>query len=98
MSFHSNVFVNCPFDPSYQLLLRPLLFTIVCLGFHDSRARLHRQPVYIFPQHFGTYQQTGDNAFWTRGYPDELKERLSSDLQKRYNNLIRARCFGFNKL
>lgn len=45
------------------------------------------QPAYIFPQHFGTYRQTDENAFWTRGYPDELKLRLSGDLQKRYHKL-----------
>ncbi|WP_420129824.1 hypothetical protein [Longimicrobium sp.] len=31
--FESNVFINCPFDREYYSLLRPLLFTIVCLGF-----------------------------------------------------------------
>jgi L-ascorbate 6-phosphate lactonase len=51
------------------------------------------QPAYIFPQHFGTYQQTDENAFWTRGYPDELKERLSSDLQKRYHKLSQGQMF-----
>jgi hypothetical protein len=51
------------------------------------------QPAYIFPQHFGTYQQTDDNAFWTRGYPDELKLRLSSDLQKRYHKLGQGEMF-----
>ena len=33
MSFHKNVFVNCPFDDDYRPLLRPLLFTISYLGF-----------------------------------------------------------------
>ena len=33
MSFHKNVFVNCPFDEDYRPLLRPLLFTITYLGF-----------------------------------------------------------------
>lgn len=32
-SFSDNVFVNCPFDSDYVSLLRPLLFTIVCLGY-----------------------------------------------------------------
>ena len=45
------------------------------------------EPAYIFPQHFGTYQVTDDNSFWTRGYPDELKLRLSQELQKRYHKL-----------
>ena len=33
MSFDRNVFVNCPFDENYRLLLRPLLFTIIYLNF-----------------------------------------------------------------
>lgn len=51
------------------------------------------QPAYIFPQHFGTYRQTDENAFWTRGYPDELKLRLSADLQKRYHKLNQGQMF-----
>ncbi|MFL6201875.1 MAG: hypothetical protein ACJ76J_22100 [Thermoanaerobaculia bacterium] len=31
--FDSNVFINCPFDEDYYPLLRPLLFTIIYLGF-----------------------------------------------------------------
>ena len=45
------------------------------------------EPAYIFPQHFGTYAQTDENAFWTRGYPDELELRLSGELRKRYHKL-----------
>ena len=45
------------------------------------------EPAYIIPQHFGTYIVTDEDRFWTKGYPDELKERLSSDLQKRYHIL-----------
>ena len=33
MSFDRNVFVNCPFDESYRILLKPLLFTIIYLNF-----------------------------------------------------------------
>ncbi|MEX2534006.1 MAG: hypothetical protein WD273_00280 [Trueperaceae bacterium] len=33
MSFEKSVFVNCPLDDEYLPLLRPLLFTIVYLGF-----------------------------------------------------------------
>jgi hypothetical protein len=32
-NFEKNVFINCPFDPDYIKLLRPLIFTIICLGF-----------------------------------------------------------------
>ena len=45
------------------------------------------EPAYIFPQHFGTYVQDDENMFWTRGYPDELRLRLSGELQKRYHKL-----------
>ncbi len=51
------------------------------------------QPSHIFPQHFGTYTQTDENAFWTRGYPDELKLRLSGELQKRYHKLKQGEQF-----
>jgi hypothetical protein len=33
MPFQKNVFVNCPFDVEYLPLLRPLLFTVIDLGF-----------------------------------------------------------------
>ncbi len=32
MGFNENVFVNCPFDDEYRVLLRPLLFTVIYLG------------------------------------------------------------------
>ncbi len=51
------------------------------------------EPAYIFPQHFGTYTQTEENSFWTRGYPDELKLRLSRELQKRYHKLRHGELF-----
>lgn len=31
--FEKNIFINCPFDPAYRSLLRPLLFTILYFGF-----------------------------------------------------------------
>jgi L-ascorbate metabolism protein UlaG (beta-lactamase superfamily) len=51
------------------------------------------EPAYIFPQHFGTYRVTDENRFWTKGYPDELKLRLSRDLQKRYHILEQGEMF-----
>ena len=51
------------------------------------------QPAHIFPQHFETYLSTEENSFWTRGYPDELKLRLSQDLQKRYHKLKQGEKF-----
>src|SRR5690625_3567196 len=38
MSFENNVFINCPFDEDYYSLLRPLLFTIVYLGYNPKIA------------------------------------------------------------
>ncbi|NJL27953.1 MAG: hypothetical protein HC897_08665 [Thermoanaerobaculia bacterium] len=38
MGFENNVFVNCPFDEAYYHLLRPLLFTIVGLGYNPRIA------------------------------------------------------------
>jgi hypothetical protein len=36
--FEKNVFINCPFDEDYVQLLRPLLFTILFLGFTPQLA------------------------------------------------------------
>jgi hypothetical protein len=36
--FELNVFINCPFDEQYYSLLRPLLFTVVYLGFNPRIA------------------------------------------------------------
>ncbi|MEP7243317.1 MAG: hypothetical protein ABI885_06480 [Gammaproteobacteria bacterium] len=38
MAFNRNVFINCPFDDGYRQLLRPLLFTVYCLGFQPRIA------------------------------------------------------------
>jgi L-ascorbate metabolism protein UlaG (beta-lactamase superfamily) len=51
------------------------------------------EPGYIFPQHFGTYREAPDNLFWTRGYPDELRLRLSKTLQGRYHKLRQGEKF-----
>ena len=53
----------------------------------------HLEPEYIFPQHFDTYRQTPDNMFWTKGYPEELKLKLSKSLQKRYHKLNQGEMF-----
>jgi len=44
-------------------------------------------PDYIFPQHFGTYEVTEQNGYWTHGYPVELKERLSEKYQDRFHGM-----------
>jgi len=37
-TFERSVFINCPFDSKYYFLLKPLLFTIVDLGFNPKIA------------------------------------------------------------
>jgi len=53
----------------------------------------HLQPAYIFPQHFGTYKEIEEELFWRRGYPDELKSRLTPELQQRYHKLSQGQMF-----
>jgi hypothetical protein len=36
--FSKNVFINCPFDSKYTKLLRPILFTIIYLGYNPRIA------------------------------------------------------------
>jgi hypothetical protein len=38
LDFSRNVFINCPFDPEYVPLLRPLLFTVLFLNFNPRIA------------------------------------------------------------
>ena len=38
--YERNVFINCPFDNKYRVLLRPLLFTILQIGFVPQIASL----------------------------------------------------------
>ncbi|MGC9350069.1 MAG: MBL fold metallo-hydrolase [Anaerolineae bacterium] len=51
------------------------------------------QPTDIFPQHFGTYEQTEENSYWTRGYPDELRAALPPAMQARYHKLRQGEVF-----
>jgi L-ascorbate metabolism protein UlaG (beta-lactamase superfamily) len=44
-------------------------------------------PDYIFPQHFGTVAVNENNRFWAKGYPDEVKLRLTRSLKERYHIL-----------
>ena len=44
-------------------------------------------PDYILPQHHSTVTVTESNRFWAKGYPDEVKIRLSRELQSRYHIL-----------
>jgi hypothetical protein len=52
------------------------------------------KPRWIFPQHFDTYAVTGQNAFWTVGYPDELRDALPDALRKRYHKLKQGEVFA----
>jgi L-ascorbate 6-phosphate lactonase len=45
------------------------------------------EPEYILPQHRDTYRVTPENRFWTSGYPNEVKLRLSKPLQERFHIL-----------
>lgn len=44
-------------------------------------------PDYIFPQHHSTIQVTDQSRFWAKGYPDEVKIRLSQELKEKYHIL-----------
>lgn len=44
-------------------------------------------PDYIFPQHHGTMVVDEGTRFWSKGYPDEVKIRLSQPLKERYHIL-----------
>lgn len=41
-------------------------------------------PKYIFPQHHSTVRVDDTTRFWAKGYPHEVKMRLSKPLQERY--------------
>lgn len=44
-------------------------------------------PDYIFPQHHSTIEVNQENRFWAKGYPDEVRIRLSQSLKDRYHIL-----------
>jgi L-ascorbate metabolism protein UlaG (beta-lactamase superfamily) len=51
------------------------------------------EPEHTFTQHFGTYIQTEENRYWTKGYPDELKARLPRQMQARFHKLDQGQIF-----
>jgi hypothetical protein len=63
MPFHNNVFINCPFDNDYRLLLKALLFTLLYLGYKpkisqtqsSSEVRINRIKSYIKDSKFGIH-------------------------------------------
>ena len=44
-------------------------------------------PDYIFPQHHSTVAYDESSRFWAKGYPDEVKIRLSQPLKDKYHIL-----------
>jgi len=52
----------------------------------DNTVRLIRllAPAFIIPQHYDSYIETPDNAFWTRGFPDEVYDKLTESEKKKY--------------
>ena len=56
----------------------------------------HLEPAFIFDQHFGTYRESEDNLFWTRGYPDELRSALAPRLRERFTKPIMGRVYGID--
>jgi L-ascorbate 6-phosphate lactonase len=44
-------------------------------------------PDYIFPQHHSTVAVNEENRFWAKGYPDEVRIRLSQARKDRYHIL-----------
>ncbi len=60
----------------------------------DSRTLIETlRPEFVFPQHYGTYQPTEQNSFWTVGYPDELRATLSPEMQTRFHKLDQGTVF-----
>lgn len=42
------------------------------------------RPGRVFAQHFNTYRESPENAFWTHGYQQELLNALSQEMRTRY--------------
>lgn len=63
MPFQSNVFINCPFDKDYRLLLKSLLFTVLYLGYKprisqtqsSSDIRINQIKSYLKDSKFGIH-------------------------------------------
>jgi L-ascorbate metabolism protein UlaG (beta-lactamase superfamily) len=51
------------------------------------------EPAHIFPQHYGTYRETEENRYWTRGYPDELADLLPPRMRERFHKLTQGEVF-----
>lgn len=64
LAFENNVFINCPLDPSYVDILRPILFCILALGFEprialeradSAETRIHKILELILESKFGIH-------------------------------------------
>lgn len=52
------------------------------------------EPDFIFPQHHSTMKVSESTRFWAKGYPDEVKIRLTKGLQERYHILKNGDSLG----
>ena len=50
-------------------------------------------PNYIFPQHHSTATVDESSRFWAKGYPDEVKIRLSQEMKDKYHILKQGEGF-----
>lgn len=84
--FEKNVFINCPFDPEYRSLLRPLLFVILFLGYNpkialersdSGESRVHKICGLIRASKYSIHdlsriQSSQENEFYRMNMPFEL--------------------------
>jgi len=59
----------------------------------DNSVRMIKliRPGLAVPQHYDSYVTTAENAFWTKGYPDEVYEKLSDSEKSKYIKLPQGR-------
>ena len=50
-------------------------------------------PDHVFPQHFGSYEITEQNSYWTDGSPDEVRNALPTNLRETYHKLGQGEIF-----
>ena len=70
MPFNTNVFINCPFDPDYIVLLRPLIFTVIYVGLDpkisqtksSSNIRINQIKDYIRDSKYGIHDISRSKA------------------------------------
>jgi len=59
----------------------------------ENSLRLIRliRPALAVPQHYDSYTTTAENAFWTKGFPDEVYEKLTNAEKSMYLKLPQGR-------